>query len=91
MKTVELKMSDEVIQCNPKFNVYFELGRLVAEEGYIKCNGVVKHYREEWNRNIYYVYFPSYADILFKRFKRWVAPWEKRKEILFRKFRRFDG
>ena len=91
MKTVELKMTYEKIQCNPDFNIYYELGRLVNKEGYIKCDGTVKHYKEEWSMHIYYVYFPSYADILFKRFERWVAPWEKRKEILFRKFRRFNG
>jgi len=91
MKTVELKMTYEQIQCNPDFNIYYELGRLVNKEGYIKCDGTVKHYKEEWSMHIYYVYFPSYADILFKRFERWVAPWEKRKEILFRKFRRFNG
>jgi len=35
---------------------------------------------------IVYLYTPSRKDILFKRFTKWTPPWQKTKQILFRRF-----
>ena len=86
MKKIRIILSYEFIQDNPNINPYRILLDRIIKTGYHCLDGRFGNTKCIKTMSMKFIYYLGKRDILFKQFKRWKPEWEKRKEILFRKF-----
>ncbi len=64
----------------------FLLRQHLKRHGYMRFDGTYEREYDNYLPRIIFLYTPGPRDILFKRFDKWAPPWQKTKQILFRRF-----